>query len=183
MTTKGKTLLSLWLAATVPFEGLAADRAVGQQVVRKMVAVESYGQGIWYSARFSYRVHELLMLNAGYSYIDIPPGSEGGATVSFHIVPVSVSGLWRLSGELPLYGEMLFGGNALIGGQRTQRTGVRATATGQPFTPIIGLGAAYIPPGGGVTLRAMLYFFQGIDSLGIESRRLPWLGGSLGYAF
>jgi len=79
--------------------------------------------------------------------------------------------------------KVLFGGTAVIGGERTQRTGVRATVTGQSFTPVVGIGAAYLPREGGVTLRAMLYIFQGIDSIGLESRRLPWFGGSIGYGF
>ena len=55
------------------------------------------------------QIEDWLARHAGYSYIDIPPGSAGGETVSFHLVPVSVSGLWRLSGQNPLYGEKAFG--------------------------------------------------------------------------
>jgi hypothetical protein len=183
MTAAAKYVVLSFVSATLLASGLTADIPSTQPMARTVVGVESYGQGIWYSGRLSYRLHEQLMLNGGYSYIDIPPGNALGETVSFHIVPVSVSGLWRISGELPFYGELLFGGNAVIGGERTQRTGVRATATGQPFTPVIGVGAAYLPREGGVTLRAMLYIFQGIDSIGLESRRLPWLGGSIGFAF
>lgn len=183
MAAAGRTVLLLCVSATLLARGLSAEEPATPAIARMVLGIESYGQGIWYSARLSYRLHEQLLLNGGYSYIDIPPGNTAGETVSFHIVPVSVSGLWRISGELPLFGELLFGGNAVVGGERTQRTGVRATATGQPFTPVIGLGAVYLPREGGITLRAMLYIFQGIDSIGLESRRLPWLGGSIGYAF
>ncbi|GAB4424014.1 MAG: hypothetical protein OHK0011_04290 [Turneriella sp.] len=178
-----KYLVLAFVPVTLLVAGPGAEDTPATRMARAVVGIESYGQGIWYSARLSYRLHEQLMLNGGYSYIDIPPGNTAGETVSFHIVPVSVSGLWRISAELPLFGELLFGGNAVIGGERTQRTGVRATVTGQPFTPVIGVGAAYLPREGGITLRAMLYIFQGIDSIGLESRRLPWLGGSIGYAF
>lgn len=151
---------------------------------RYVVAAESYGQAIWYSARFSYRFARLVMVNAGYSYLDIPPGSSGGATASYHIVPVSLSAMWPLGAEgQPFFAEILFGGNAVIGSDRTARTGVRATATGQAFTPVVGLGVSYFPDAGGIVVRTMCYIYQGIDSIGIESRRLPWLGGSIGYSF
>jgi hypothetical protein len=151
---------------------------------RYVVAAESYGQAIWYSARFSYRFARLAMVNAGYSYIDIPPGSSGGATASFHVVPVSLSAMWPLGSEgQPFFAEILFGGNAVIGSDRTARTGVRATATGQAFTPVVGLGLSYFPDAGGIVVRTMCYIYQGIDSIGVESRRLPWLGGSIGYSF
>lgn len=185
MAAIGKHILLRLVPAALCVAGLKAEEAptANAHFARRVVALESYGQGIWYSARFSYRFHEMLMANAGYSYVDVPPGNAGGETVSFHLVPVSISGLWRVSGQIPVYGELLFGGNGVIGGERTQRTGVRATATGQAFTPVVGVGAAYLPREGGVTLRAMLYIFQGIDSIGLESRRLPWFGGSIGYAF
>ncbi|MBL8032117.1 MAG: hypothetical protein JNJ69_00340 [Leptospiraceae bacterium] len=167
-------------AALFPVEPEAQTPAVP----RKIVALESYGQGIWYSARFSYRFYERLMANAGYSYIDIPAGSAAGQAASFHIVPISLSALWQPVGsDSPFFAEILFGGNAVIGADRTARTGVRATVTGQVFTPVVGIGAAYLPRQGGISLRATLYVFQGIDSVGIESRRLPWLGGSIGYLF
>jgi hypothetical protein len=151
---------------------------------RFIVGGEAYGQGIWYSARLSYRFHERGMVNAGYSYIEIPPVDAGGNTVAFSIVPVSVSALWPLPFTTwPLHAELLFGGNIVIGGNRTERTGVRATVTGQPFTPTVGFALAWVPRETGIVVRAACYIFQGIDSVGVESRRLPWLGGSLGYAF
>ena len=151
---------------------------------RYVVAAESYGQAIWYSARVSYRFARLVMVNAGYSYLDIPPGSSGGATASYHIVPVSLAAMWPLGTHgQPFFAEVLFGGNAVIGSDRTARTGVRATATGQAFTPVVGLGLSYFPDAGGIVVRTMCYIYQGIDSIGVESRRLPWLGGSIGYSF
>lgn len=174
-------------AAALAFIGVLKPAFAAEtdtRIARNILSAESYGQGIWYSARYSFRFHENLLASAGYSYIDVPPGSDTGNTASFHIVPVSLSALWQpANAQLPLYAELLFGGNAVIGGGRTDRTGVRATVTGQAFTPVIGLGAAYLPVSGGIILRATLYIFQGIDSIGIESRRLPWLGGSIGYAF
>ncbi len=183
MTAIRKHLLLRLVPALFCVASPKAEEAPTARIARTIVGIESYGQGIWYSARVSYRFHEMLLANAGYSYVDVPPGNAAGDTVSFHLVPVSFSGLWRISGQIPLYGELLFGGTAVIGAERTQRTGVRATVTGQAFTPVVGVGAAYLPREGGVTLRAMLYIFQGIDSIGIESRRLPWFGGSIGYAF
>ncbi|AFM14242.1 hypothetical protein [Turneriella parva] len=150
---------------------------------RYVVAAESYGQGIWYAARLSYRFNRLAMANAGYSYLSIPPGNSGGATAAFHLLPVSLSAMWPLAQDQPFFAEILFGGNFVIGDERTARTGVRATATGQAFTPVVGFGVAYFPDVGGIVVRTMCYLYQGIDSIGIESRRLPWLGGSVGYSF
>lgn len=124
------------------------------------------------------------MINTGYSYTDIPAVQTSGQTASFHIIPVSLSGFWQLPfTALPLNAEILFGGNITIGSIRTERSGVRATATGQAFTPLVGFGFAWLPREGGITMRFTCYFFQGIDAQGIESRRMPWLGGSIGYAF
>ncbi len=150
---------------------------------RYVAGAESYGQGIWYSARFSYRFTRLAMASVGYSYLSIPPGNSGGATAAFHVVPVSLSAMWPIATTQPFFAEILFGGNFVIGDERTARTGVRATATGQAFTPVVGFGVAYFPDAGGIVVRTMCYLYQGIDSIGIESRRLPWLGGSVGYAF
>lgn len=150
---------------------------------RYVVAAESYGQGIWYSARLSYRFSRQAMANVGYSYLSIPPGSSGGSTAAFHVIPVSISAMWPLASQQPFFAEILFGGNLVVGDERTARTGVRATATGQAFTPVVGFGIAYFPDGGGIVVRTMCYLYQGIDSIGIESRRLPWLGGSVGYSF
>lgn len=154
-----------------------------QQMARTIVGAEAFGQGIWYSARFSYRFHERLLFNAGHSYIEIPATNAVDRNATFNIVPVSLSALWQLPfTSLPLHAEFLFGGNIVIGADRTERTGVRATVTGQNFTPIVGFAIAYLPLAGGITVRGACYLFQGIDSIGIESRRLPWLGASFGYA-
>ena len=166
----------------LPLEQIFSNPAA--PIARKIVGAEAYGQGIWYSLRLSYRFHEYGMINTGYSYTDIPAVAAGGKTASFHIVPVSFSALWQLPfTTLPFHAEILFGGNITIGSERTERSGVRATATGQAFTPVIGFGFSWLPHQGGITLRFMCYFFQGIDAQGIESRRMPWLGGSVGYAF
>ena len=153
-------------------------------LARYIVAGEAYGQGIWYSLRGSYRFHERGMVNIGYSYTEIPPADSSGKYASFHIVPISFSAFWQLPFTTwPIHAEILFGGNVMIGSDRTERSGVRATVTGQAFTPMAGLAFAWLPREGGLVVRFACYMFQGIDSQGIESRRLPWLGGSIGYAF
>jgi len=165
----------------VDYRNLNADAP--QKIARTIIGAEAFGQGIWYSARFSYRFREQLLFNAGHSYIEIPATNADNRSANFNIIPVSVSALWQLPfTRLPLHAELLFGGNIVIGSDRTERTGVRATVTGQSFTPIVGFAIAYLPLAGGITLRGACYLFQGIDSIGIESRRLPWLGASLGYA-
>ncbi len=178
--------LLVWVAAGVAPAASATvtHESPPETYARYVIAAESYGQAIWYSARASFRFHRLAMVNSGYSYISVPPGSSGGATAAYHLMPVSISAMWPMgSGDMPVFAELLFGGNFNIGSDRTARTGVRATATGQTFTPVVGFGFAYFPDQGGVVMRAMCYIYQGIDSVGIESRRLPWLGGSIGYAF
>jgi hypothetical protein len=180
---------SMFLFCIAPIIATASESLITKEdppavYARYVIAAESYGQAIWYSARLSYRFNRWAIANTGYSYLSIPPGSSGGTTASYHVVPMSLSALLPLgSTETPLYAEILFGGNLNIGTERTARTGVRATATGQPFTPVVGLGLALVPEQRGIVVRAMCYVYQGIDSVGIESRRLPWLGGSIGYAF
>lgn len=170
----------LFLTAALP-------AAVGENerpLARWVVGGEAYGQGIWYSVRASHRFHANGMVSVGHSFIEIPPVDSTGKTVSFHIVPVSISALWQLPfTSWPIHLEGLFGGNFVIGPDRTERTGVRATVTGQSFTPVIGGGLAFLPATGGLAVRFTCYVFQGIDSVGVETRRLPWLGGSIAYAF
>lgn len=184
--SKFAAILLVWIA---PSFLLAGESRVSEEnppsaYARHVIAAESYGQAIWYSARLSYRFNRRAMANTGYSYLSVPPGSSGGSTATYHVVPVSLSALVPLGlAATPLYAELLFGGNVNIGTDRTARTGVRATATGQAFTPVVGLGLALVPDQHGIVLRAMCYLYQGIDSVGVESRRLPWLGGSIGYAF
>ena len=101
-------------------------------LARWILGAEAYGQGIWYSVRASHRFHANGMVSVGHSFIEIPPIDSTGKTVSFHIVPVSMSGLWQLPfTSWPLHLEGLFGGNFVIGPDRTERTGVRATVTGE----------------------------------------------------
>lgn len=154
------------------------------KLARYIVAGEAYGQGLWYSGRLSYRFHENLLVSAGYSYLEVPPGDAAGKTAVFHVIPLSASALWHLPfTSWPLHAELLVGGNFNIGSDRTERTGVRATMTGQYFTPVVGFGAAFLEREGGLFVRATCYIFQGFDSVGIENRRLPWLGGTIGFAF
>lgn len=175
--------LVIALAASAAFWTLSAAEPE-PKLARTIIGGEAYGQAIWYSLRGSYRFHECGMVNVGYSYTEIPPVDAGGKSAIFHIVPVSLSAFWHLPFTTwPIHAEILFGGNFIIGSDRTERTGVRATVTGQPFTPVAGLAFAWLPAEGGLVVRFACYMFQGIDSQGIESRRLPWLGGSIGYAF
>lgn len=155
-----------------------------ERIARYIVAGEAYGQGLWYSGRLSYRFHENLLANAGYSFLEVPPADAGGKTAAFHVIPLSASALWQLPFTTwPIHAELLFGGNIVIGSDRTERTGVRATMTGQAFTPTIGFGVAFLQREGGLFVRATCYIFQGFDSVGMENRRLPWMGGTIGYAF
>ncbi|MBX3723920.1 MAG: hypothetical protein KF713_18885 [Turneriella sp.] len=163
---------------------IPASKAAAATPAPFIIAAEAYGQGIWYSLRGSYRFHERAMVNLGYSYTEIPPVDAAGKTAYFHIVPVSFSALWQLPFTTwPIHAEILFGGNIMIGSERTERSGVRATVTGQAFTPVAGIAFAWLPKDGGLVVRFACYMFQGIDSQGVESRRLPWLGGSIGFAF
>jgi|GEM_PF-2774812 len=177
--------LVVFLMLTAVAGAFAAAAPTEERTYAKwIVGGEAYGQGIWYSVRASHRFHANGMVSVGHSFIEIPPIDSTGKTVSFHIVPVSLSALWQLPfTSWPIHLEGLFGGNFVIGPDRTERTGVRATVTGQSFTPVIGGGLAFLPLQGGFVVRFSCYIFQGIDSVGVETRRLPWLGGSIAYAF
>jgi hypothetical protein len=151
---------------------------------RTAATAEAYGQGLWWSARISHRFHYNFAATVGFSYLEVPPVASDGQYAKFGGIPVSVSAFIPLGkwwGEH--FFEMLAGGNVIVGSTRTERTGVRATLTGQSLTPLIGFGYLYWPDTGGLVLRFSCYLFQGIDAQGFEHRRLPWLGGSVGYAF
>lgn len=172
----------LWLGAG--FSGGLVYGLPSPGFSRIATTAEAYGQGLWWSGRLSYRFHYNFAATMGFSYIEVPPVAMGGQEARFGIIPVSISaflpiGQWH--GEHFL--EMLAGSNVIVGSARAERTGVRATLTGQTLTPLIGFGYLYWPDTGGLVLRFSCYLFQGIDAQGIEHRRLPWLGGSIGYAF
>jgi len=151
---------------------------------RFLVMGEAYGQGLWYSGKIGYSFHPKVWLTTGYTYLEVPASTLAGSAAHFHIIPTALSGFWQLPfTSWPVHAEFLFGGNLNIGSDRIDRTGVRATMAGQNFTPLIGWGFAYLPAETGLVVRFSCYMFQGIDSQGLESRRLPWLGGSLGFIF
>ena len=119
--------LVFFLTLTASAGMLAANAPQGDRAYAKwIVGGEAYGQGIWYSLRASHRFHANGMVSVGHSFIEIPPIDSTGKTVSFHIVPVSLSALWQLPfTSWPIHLEGLFGGNFVIGPDPVSYTHLR----------------------------------------------------------